>query len=249
MKTKICTRCNINKQITDFYNDNNSKDGLTSQCKGCRKEYTKSNKKQIQEYKKKYNLKNKEKIKKIRKKYWLKHKKEKKEYDKNYYEQHKPSVLKKVKKYRESHRQELNEKQKKYNFSHKKEKCNYDKNYTQSHKKERNRKQKDRRKIDLNFRLSSNLRARITDAINKHRKNLTTMGLIGCEIEYLMYYLQCKFVKGMNWDNYGKWHIDHIKPCALFNLSKPSEQLKCFNYTNLQPLWAEDNYKKGIYYD
>ncbi len=58
----------------------------------------------------------------------------------------------------------------------------------------------------------------------------------------------------MSWENYGKgdngrgmqeWHIDHIKPCASFDLSKPEQQKLCFNYTNLQPLWAEENMKKG----
>lgn len=49
----------------------------------------------------------------------------------------------------------------------------------------------------------------------------------------------------MNWDNYGEWEIDHIKPCASYDLSKPKEQRKCFNYMNLQPLWAEENLRKG----
>jgi hypothetical protein len=52
----------------------------------------------------------------------------------------------------------------------------------------------------------------------------------------------------MSWSNWGKfgWHIDHIRPCASFDLSKKSEQLKCFNYSNLQPLWAVENLKKGV---
>ena len=74
------------------------------------------------------------------------------------------------------------------------------------------------------------------------------MFLIGCEVDYLMYYIQSKFTKGMNWNNYGKWHIDHIKPCCSFDLSKASEQRKCFHYTNLQPLWAKDNLSKGKFY-
>jgi hypothetical protein len=49
----------------------------------------------------------------------------------------------------------------------------------------------------------------------------------------------------MNWENQGEWHIDHILPCASFDLTKEEEQRKCFHYTNLQPLWAKDNMIKG----
>lgn len=98
---------------------------------------------------------------------------------------------------------------------------------------------------NINFRISQNIISRIAHSLRGHNKSLSTMFLIGCEIDYLMYYLQEQFTKGMSWDNYGKWHIDHKKPCAKFNLSKPKEQQKCFNYTNLQPLWAIDNIRKS----
>ena len=72
------------------------------------------------------------------------------------------------------------------------------------------------------------------------------MFLIGCEIDYLMFQLQKKFKRSMNWNNYGSyWELDHIKPCSSFDLSKKSEQLKCFNYINLQPLTKFENRKKG----
>ena len=54
-----------------------------------------------------------------------------------------------------------------------------------------------------------------------------------------------KFEDGMNWDNQGEWHIDHIKPCDKFDLSKEIEIEKCFHYKNLQPLWGLDNLSKG----
>jgi hypothetical protein len=49
----------------------------------------------------------------------------------------------------------------------------------------------------------------------------------------------------MSWSNYGAWHIDHIKACAKFDLTIDSQQRECFNYTNLQPLWAKENIAKG----
>ena len=71
------------------------------------------------------------------------------------------------------------------------------------------------------------------------------MKLVGCSIDQLKQHLEFQFKPGMTWNNYGKWHVDHKKPCASFDLSKPSEQRKCFNWKNLQPLWAEENLSKG----
>jgi len=71
------------------------------------------------------------------------------------------------------------------------------------------------------------------------------MDLIGESPQFVKNYLTLKFTDGMSWENHGKWHIDHIKPCCSFDLTKPEEQQKCFHYTNLQPLWAKDNLRKG----
>lgn len=102
---------------------------------------------------------------------------------------------------------------------------------------------------DMGFKLLIVLRARMRSALkNKgHKKSLKTINLIGCSIEFLKNYIENQFTEGMSWDNYGKggWEVDHIKPCAAFDLSKEEEQRKCFHYTNLQPLWYYDNRAKG----
>ena len=49
----------------------------------------------------------------------------------------------------------------------------------------------------------------------------------------------------MNFQNYGKWHVDHIKPISSYNLENEKELFECFNYKNLQPLWAHDNLVKS----
>jgi len=104
---------------------------------------------------------------------------------------------------------------------------------------------KQKRKSDLNFRIICNLRSRICAVLKGNSKSKSTLKLLGCSVEKLNNYIESKFQPGMSFSNYGKWHIDHIKPCACFDLSKPEEQKKCFHYTNLQPLWAKDNLSKG----
>jgi len=103
---------------------------------------------------------------------------------------------------------------------------------------------------NINHRIADYLRTRIKIVLKENIKSSITFNLVGCTVEFLKYYLESKFSPGMNWNNYSKfgWHIDHIKPCASFDLSKPSEQRKCFCYTNLQPLWAEENWSKNCKY-
>lgn len=109
----------------------------------------------------------------------------------------------------------------------------------------RNKRDSQKYKNNLDFHLKRNLRSRLTKALKNNSKGSKTLNLLGCSIQYLKLYLKSKFAEGMSWDNYGEWHIDHKKPCARFDLSKPKEQRKCFHYTNLQPLWAIDNIRKG----
>ena len=71
------------------------------------------------------------------------------------------------------------------------------------------------------------------------------MELIGCSIDHLITHLEKQFKTGMTWDNYGQWHVDHIKPLTSFNLDEPEQQRCACHYTNLQPLWADENKSKG----
>lgn len=99
-------------------------------------------------------------------------------------------------------------------------------------------------KNDINFRLVKNIRSRLSHAIKRNTKSGKTLELLGCPIEDFKKYLESKFQKDMNWDNYGEWHVDHIKALKYFNLTE-TEQLKiASHYTNLQPLWAIDNIRK-----
>lgn len=100
---------------------------------------------------------------------------------------------------------------------------------------------------DPSARIARNLRTRLVKALRGSPKLSTSLELFGCTKEDLVKHLESQFQSGMTWNNYGLhgWHIDHIKPCASFDLTLDEEQRKCFHYTNLQPLWAKDNLKKG----
>ena len=88
----------------------------------------------------------------------------------------------------------------------------------------------------------------MSQALKNFKKSKSTETLVGCSFEDLKAHLESQFKDGMNWENYGQWHVDHIRPCVSFDLAKKSEQLECFHYTNLQPLWAEENIKKSDKY-
>lgn len=90
------------------------------------------------------------------------------------------------------------------------------------------------------------LRERVRAAVSgRTSKAARTMELVGCTIDQFLGYLEIQFQDGMSWANYGQWHIDHKKPCAAFDLTDPAQQKQCFNYSNQQPLWAQENLSKS----
>lgn len=98
---------------------------------------------------------------------------------------------------------------------------------------------------DPNFKIKANLRTRLFQALKGITKAHNTLELLGCSIEDFKMYTEKLFAEGMSWENYGKWHIDHVIPCAAFDLTQHDQQKQCFYFTNLQPLWSVDNLAKG----
>lgn len=108
---------------------------------------------------------------------------------------------------------------------------------------------KQRRKEDIHFKISKNLRKRVWDALNGKSKSARTLELLDMELPEFRVYIQGQFRPGMTWENYGPaWHIDHVRPCASFDLSDSTQQRECFYWSNLQPLFAKENLEKGAKY-
>ena len=99
-------------------------------------------------------------------------------------------------------------------------------------------------------RLIHNLRNRLNKIMNRIEvvKDATTIELLGCDARAAKLHIQNQFTEGMSWENYGDWDVDHIRPCASFDLREPEEQRKAFHYLNLQPLWStpEKALKHGV---
>jgi hypothetical protein len=238
-KTKVCSKCKIKKSIEEFSSDSSRKDGHCYLCKKCQqiqhkivyeknkqkfslrgKEFYKKNKKKIKLKQKIYRQNNKEKEKRRHKKYQKNNKEKLKKYQRDWFKKNKKKKLLQSKKYYRHNKKKILKRHSKY--------------------------KKIRQKIDINFKLAGYLRTRIYQALKNNKKQDSTLKLIGCSIKFLKEYLESKFKPGMSWKNYKLkgWHIDHIIPCSKFDLSKKEEQQKCFHYTNMQPLWCEENWAK-----
>tara|TARA_S200000501_G_scaffold277432_1_gene261265 strand:- start:365 stop:1642 length:1278 start_codon:yes stop_codon:yes gene_type:complete len=110
---------------------------------------------------------------------------------------------------------------------------------------------REKRRNDPIFRMQHNLRSRVHWALTHQEttKDETTMKLVGCDLDTLVDFLESNFDNHMSWENYGEWHVDHIRPCASFHLGEDGQQKVCFNWRNLFPLWGEDNQIKGNKYE
>jgi len=223
MLTKICTKCGEEKELECFVNNKGCKDGHEGQCKACKSTYDE-----------KYREDNFEKRAEQDIKYYEENSAKVTARMKKRYKENKEKILAINKQYREDNLEKIAATNKRYSESHSEQRAVYMKRWT-----------KNRLKVDPAYKLLCNLRRRLGHAVKGNTKSASTMKLIGCTMEFLQAHLENQFTEGMTWDNQGEWHVDHIMPCASFDLSKEENQRECFNYKNLQPLWAEDNLKKS----
>lgn len=110
-----------------------------------------------------------------------------------------------------------------------------------------------RLKNDPQFKLHARLNTRIRDVLQKQGtiKSAKTSELIDAPVKEFKEYLSANWEPGMTWDNYGRdgWHVDHIRPCASFDLTDEEQQRVCFNWRNLRPMWGSENISKSDNYE
>jgi len=182
--------------------------------------------------------------------YKLTHKREKALADKLYRENNLEKCKAKEKLWQQTHKQQKYETDKKWRISHTEQHNKNNKLWRKRHPEKNRLVQYNNyhtcKKNNPQFKLARNLRARTRQALQGKFKFDSTEKLIGCSFSKCWKHLENQFQSNMTKENYGNiWVIDHIMPCCSFDLSKKEEQFKCFNYKNLQPLFTEENQKKG----
>lgn len=113
---------------------------------------------------------------------------------------------------------------------------------------------KDSKITSVHRRLRQNIKTQINRALRRRhtsKSGKSTLKMVNYSIDELKKHLENQFQPGMSWDNYGEWHIDHIKPDSLFNYSSYNDQgfLDSWSLENLQPLWKSDNVRKSNKYE
>jgi len=242
---KKCSRCGIEKNIVEFGKDKKTKDGLNRWCRYCSgrlsREYKCKNKEKVAQYAKTYRLKNKEKTRQYRKQYVSKNKKELNEKTKQYRLKNKAKEKEWAKRAYLKHIDKRHEYEAKRYLRRKAYCYKKNKEWRIKNRERRNAMAVLERKNNLGVKILHNLRTRVYSALRGRLKSDRTIVLVGCTVPEFKNYLEKHFVEGMTWDNYGKgmskWNLDHINPCAIFNLADPVEQKQCFHYSNLRPLW------------
>ena len=230
MIKKTCTKCQAEKEITEFHKSKDGKFGVRAICKVCirqmDRDYYAKHREEIlpkkNEYQKEYYLNNSEKVNKYQKERYLKTRVLK----------GRPKAVKKEKVLKVQKTP--------------KSRAELWKSWYERNKQDLMDKANEKRRTNDVFRIEGNIRRRINHALNGKYKKEQSLKYLGISGDDYKQYLECLFDETMNWENYGKhWVIDHIIPVSFFDLSCEDSKFKAFNFRNTRPLSRTENARKS----
>lgn len=148
------------------------------------------------------------------------------------------------KKTRDKNKEKRNEHNKEYRKTHKNEIAtrmqSYNKTYKETHRLERKEYRKNKKETDINYKIELKLRNKFHTFFKSNKDNYND--LFGCTTNQFNFWIESSFKHDMNWENYGKlWHIDHVIPVSIFDLTNDFDIKFCFNWKNTRPLYSHIN--------
>lgn len=157
------------------------------------------------------------------------------------------------KKYRQKNKEKLDLNSKNWYEQNKEHRKQYLKEYREKNidkiRETKRNYERTRKANDPIYKLINNFRTAIYQVLkeNQVQKNGHYFDILKYSPENLIEHLEGKFKDGMTWDNYGEWHVDHIKPISSFKITEigDNEFMSCWSLDNLQPLWGEENIRKS----
>ena len=249
METKKCSKCGEVKELGDFYKKADSPDGFRSDCKVCvcekARKWREENKERKAETNRRWYQENKERRKLYYKKYYQENKEKKYEAHRKWQRENAEKHSMYNKKWREKNKEKHSEAGRRWYQENKERKAETNRRWYQENKEKKNeasrRRQKERYHSDPLYRMILSYRGAVhrTFKAIKQNKNTKSLDLLGTTPEQFYDHIDKQLQPGMTWENYGDWHLDHIKPINL--ATNEQEAIELSHYTNFRPLWAEDN--------
>lgn len=217
MSSKECSKCKQNKSLDHFSNDKTKADGKYPSCKDCKKGVDK-----------KYRETHLEQKKEIDKKYYEANSSKIKERSNKWYTENKERHLERMRQYYKDNYEKIKTTQKKWDD------LNRDKIREYFRMKYNN---------DINHRIKQTINGRLRSCVKA--KKHSSFSYLGCDIIFFKKWIEYQFNDSMSWDNIGKWHFDHVVPCASYDLTKEDQIRECYHWSNIRPLESSENCSKG----
>lgn len=217
---KTCSCCEKDKPLDEFHKNRTRKDGRHLYCKDCRREKTNLDLRKARQ--RKWYLENRDDCIECQRQRYENKRDEIREYKQEHYLNNREHLIQKSQD----------------NYKHKKDDPEF-----QRKRREYHRKWRSQNKHVVAWR--STLRSTLIRL--KQTKNDSTETMLGYSAEELRIHLEKLWSPEMSWDNYGEWHIDHIKPVSLFSQSDLSSVVNALE--NLRPLWATTREVNGVKFE
>ena len=238
--SKQCRTCSHVKDAIEFYKNSELLSGLSSSCKSCvskrKAEWVKANPDRHKASVISYQEKNREKCL-IRAQQWAENNRERSRQIKAEWKKRNPETVRR-------HAREAARRDPEKQAARKRA-------YLAANPEVGLEYQRKRRAENCNRRVNDAMGNRMRDVLRSNKGGKSWIALVGYGLDDLVAHLEAKFLPGMTWENYGQWHIDHVRPVSSYDFEEDMESKvrECWGLKNLQPLWALDNMTKGKKWD